>query len=163
MISKLKDQNLIDDTLERRLCALGDVQKEFVFRAAKLTRTNAYSESYKSFALTLNYHSPRAYNYLRTKFALNLPAKSTITKWYSNCDARCGFTASSFEAIEALASQSSVLLVLNVTVDEAKVSEEVSFNENSTCGYDYGMRPSRKIEISQVSLRSIVLHSIVQT
>lgn len=38
------------------------------------------------FALTVNFHSPRAYKYIREKFNNNLPNKRTIQKWYANCN-----------------------------------------------------------------------------
>lgn len=38
------------------------------------------------FALTLHFHSPRAYKYIREKFNNNLPNKRTIQKWYANCN-----------------------------------------------------------------------------
>lgn len=44
--------------------------------------TRQYSKIIRNFAITLSGLSPRGYNYVRTKFGLNLPHVSTIRKWY---------------------------------------------------------------------------------
>lgn len=43
----------------------------------------------RSFALTLHFHSARAYDYVRDKFNKNLPHVSTIRKWYSYVCCSC--------------------------------------------------------------------------
>lgn len=45
-----------------------------------------YPESVRQFALSLHYHSPRGYEYVRDVFDKNLPSSSTIKNWYSNSD-----------------------------------------------------------------------------
>lgn len=47
-------------------------------------RPQKYPEAVRSFAITLHFHSPRAYEYLREKFNKNLPHVSTIRKWFAN-------------------------------------------------------------------------------
>lgn len=52
------------------------------------------------FALTLHFHSPRAYKYIRDKFNNNLPCKRTIQKWYANCNvSRTGICEQSLEIL----------------------------------------------------------------
>lgn len=48
-----------------------------------------YSEKARKFCLTLHYHSPRAYGFLRETFNNNLPHAKTIQNWYANSDL-CG-------------------------------------------------------------------------
>lgn len=59
-----------------------------------------YSEEIRAFCLTLHYHSPRAYNYIRTKFDNHLPSISTIQKWYASIKSLPGFINESFEILE---------------------------------------------------------------
>lgn len=52
-----------------------------------LTEDNRqYSVAIRKFSLTMHFHSPRAYRYLREKFNKKLPHVSTLRKWYSNSD-----------------------------------------------------------------------------
>lgn len=46
--------------------------------------SHQYSTIIRSFAITLHSLSPRAYNYIRVKFRLNLPHASTIRKWFQH-------------------------------------------------------------------------------
>lgn len=66
-----------------------------------------YSESVRSFALTLHFHSPRAYTYLRVKFNDNLPHVGTIRNWYMNSGANGepGFCRQSFNTLKGLAAK----------------------------------------------------------
>lgn len=64
-----------------------------------------YSMAIRTFAFTLRYYSPRAYDYVRNKFGRHLPDDSTIRAWVSNCT---GFSVPgiSAEALRALKSLS---------------------------------------------------------
>ena len=54
-----------------------------------------YTDDIKEFALTLNYYSPKAYQYVRS--ILPLPNPSLIRKWSSSCEP--GFLVESFESL----------------------------------------------------------------
>lgn len=56
------------------------------------TVNGKYSEELRSFALTLNFYSPKAYNYVRKVFKNRLPAPSTIRSWYSNTNGGPGLS-----------------------------------------------------------------------
>lgn len=58
-----------------------------------------YSENIRRFCLTLQFYSPKAYEYLRSTFNQNLPAQRTIRSWYSSLDCSPGFTESAFSAL----------------------------------------------------------------
>jgi len=59
------------------------------------------SPELRSFALTINFYSPTAYNYVRKTFNKCLPHASTIRKWYSVIDGSPGITAESLNAIKS--------------------------------------------------------------
>ncbi|KAM7307465.1 THAP domain-containing protein 1-like [Ixodes scapularis] len=52
-------------------------------KLAKLNREK-YSPALRMFALTLQFYSTKAYNYVRETFECALPHPSTLTKWYSS-------------------------------------------------------------------------------
>ena len=60
-----------------------------------------YPLKLKAFALTLQFYSTKAYEFVRRSFDLNLPHQTQIRKWYSRVPAEPGFTEPSFKALAA--------------------------------------------------------------
>ena len=60
-----------------------------------------YPAELKSFALTLQFYSAKAYEYVRKTFNLALPHQAQIRKWYSKVPAEPGFTETAFTAIKS--------------------------------------------------------------
>ncbi|XP_054637995.1 THAP domain-containing protein 1-like [Dunckerocampus dactyliophorus] len=52
----------------------------------------AFPEELKAFAMTLQFYSEKAYNYVRETFDLALPHPRQLRKWYSKVDRDPGFT-----------------------------------------------------------------------
>lgn len=78
--------------------------QEFLQRVMNNSQSNSiskmqYPPALRSFALTLFYYSPKAYNYVRDKMNSALPAPSTLRSWYNSIDGEAGFTTESFEAL----------------------------------------------------------------
>lgn len=93
----------------------------------------SYNEDVRSFCLTLHFYSPRAYNYVRSKFNDNLPGISTIRKWYSSLNASPGFTVESFEALKKKVTENSEdgekkKLICALMCDEMAIRRHVQFN-----------------------------------
>ena len=66
-----------------------------------VTRTlcgRRYSDMVKEFAVTLNFYSPKAYEYVRSIIPLLRP--SLIRKWSSMLECEPGFIKESFEALK---------------------------------------------------------------
>lgn len=59
-----------------------------------------YSEVVRAFCLTLHFYSPKAYEYLRSTFNLNLPCTRTIRMWYTSINGSPGFTTESFDVLK---------------------------------------------------------------
>jgi len=59
-----------------------------------------YEKSIKEFAVTLHYHSPRGYRFVRK--ALCLPSPSTIRNWATNVEAEPGFLMQVIRSISDL-------------------------------------------------------------
>lgn len=64
--------------------------KEMMSR--KLNGKGRYSPKIRSFALTLHFYSPKAYNYIRKTWKNLLPSPSAIKQWYRVVDGSPGFT-----------------------------------------------------------------------
>ena len=61
-----------------------------------------YSESVKSFALTLHGYSPKAYNYIRETFNEILPHEKTLTDWLSKLDVSPGFSQAALSHLKII-------------------------------------------------------------
>lgn len=62
--------------------------------------TKKYSATIRRFAFTLNFYSPKGYDYVREIFNRHLPAARTLRTWYSSINGSPGFTDESFDALK---------------------------------------------------------------
>ncbi|CAH2020906.1 unnamed protein product [Acanthoscelides obtectus] len=77
--------------------SLSETQKQLLFRQLKKGKTNKYSPELRCFALTLNFYSSSAYNYVRKIFGKKvLPHPRTVSKWYSVVDGTPGYSEEAF-------------------------------------------------------------------
>ena len=70
------------------------------FRNMKISTPTEYPEELGIFALTLNFYSSSAYDYVRKTFANCLPHTKTLQKWYKSVDGSPEYTRESLHAIE---------------------------------------------------------------
>lgn len=98
----------------------------------------------RSFALTLHFYSPTAYNYVRKTFNECLPHPSTIRKWYSVIDSQPGITAESLNTIKLKVLEMKTKnsdLVCGLIMDEMSIRSGVNFNGQRLQGYiSYGYK-----------------------
>jgi len=96
----------------------------------------------RSFALTLHFYLPTAYNYVQKTFNKCLPYASTIRKWYSVIDGSPGITAESINAIKSKVVEMKnkhLDLVCGFIMDEMAIRSGVHFNGQRLQGYiSYG-------------------------
>lgn len=93
----------------------------------------SYPEEVRAFCLTLHYYSPRAYNYVRSKFLNHLPAKCTMRAWYSSINSAPGFTLEAFEALKLKADEyktNGKQLYVNIIFDEMSIRQHSQWNPN---------------------------------
>jgi len=89
------------------------VPLELMKRIINTNKTNSqrkhfnkgYPMELKRFAMTLQFYSSKAYQYVRKAFALALPAPSTIRAWMSKIDCSPGFTKPAIEVLNIRACQ----------------------------------------------------------
>lgn len=76
------------------------------------------------FCLTLHFYSPKAYEYIRTTFNLNIPHIRTIRSWYTTIDGSPGFTDIAFKALSKLAEElksEKKTLIVGLMFDEMNI------------------------------------------
>lgn len=103
-------------------------------KSGKILRKK-YTPQLRAFALTLNFYSTKAYNYLRKTFDSCLPSVKTLRKWYSSVDGRPGFTKEAFEALRFKSEQSETRIHCCIVFDEMKIESKI---EKSYGYVDFG-------------------------
>lgn len=96
--------------------------------------TKHYPPSIRLFCLTLHFYSPRAYEYLRQKFNLNVPSIRTLRYWYSSINGSPGFTNEAFDALrqrcEIMKAEHKNLLVA-VMYDEMSIRKHSQYDAST--------------------------------
>ncbi|KAL3222180.1 hypothetical protein MRX96_028916 [Rhipicephalus microplus] len=101
-------------------------------------QSEKYSPTLHMFALTLQFYSTKAYNYVRETFDCALPHPSTITKWYSTVNGEPGFTVEAINAIRVKANEAKKNqkeLLCSLVVDEMAIRKHVEWDGRKFRGY----------------------------
>lgn len=100
-----------------------------------------YNPSLRSFALTLAFYSPKAYNFVRTTFNRSLPHLGTISRWYQSVDSSPGFTQEALNALILRQKSSPIPILCNLVMDEMSIRKQVEWTGSKFTGYvDLGTR-----------------------
>lgn len=99
------------------------------------TSKQKYSPRLRSFALTLHYYSPKAYDFVRTTFDTCIPHPRTLKKLYETVGGAPGFTTESFETIAFKASKTDYPIYANLVVDEMAIRKRIEWDGKQFHGY----------------------------
>ncbi|XP_049798823.1 uncharacterized protein LOC126233459 [Schistocerca nitens] len=142
LINNLENNRVINESLANLLKMLPPGTSELLQCVSKGKEANMYPAALRTFALTLNFYSSKAYSYVRKNFKTSLPHPRTLRKWYSVVDGDPGFSK---EAAIALRIKSQELiskgkkLLCAMSFDEIAIRKHVEFCGNKFIGYiDYG-------------------------
>ena len=107
VILNLSKEKRIDQRLESLLKGSFGIIPLAVFQRGLCAKEGAHSrERYppdiRAFALTLQFHSTVAYEYLRKYFPGCLPRLSTLRSWYRSIDGSPGFTTKAFSLLKKM-------------------------------------------------------------
>lgn len=94
-----------------------------------------YNPSLRTFALTLAFYSPKAYNFVRQTFNRSLPHLKTLSKWYQSVDGSPGFTKEALTALKLKEADSSKPLLCNLVFDEMSIRKQVEWTGRKFAGY----------------------------
>ena len=93
-----------------------------------------YLPKLKSFALTLQFYSPKANDFIQKTFNLALPHPVQIRKWYTKVPAEPGFTQPAFEALGVQAKNGEKVWC-SFMIDEMAIKKHVSWDGKKYHGY----------------------------
>ncbi|CAH2089020.1 unnamed protein product [Euphydryas editha] len=122
-----------------------------------------YAPKFRKFCLTLHFYSPKAYNYLRTKFESCLPHPKTISKWYSNIDGSPGLTEDAFKIFKAKRSQSDKNMTCALIAAEMAIRQQKCFNRKTLQDegiVDMGSGPNENMNIKASEAYFFILVSL---
>ncbi|CAL4130465.1 unnamed protein product [Meganyctiphanes norvegica] len=128
VIKHLKSEHKISSTCEEMLKeTVSGVPLEIMQRITS-GKKGKYPEELKKFALTLQFYSSKAYEYIRQTFDLSLPHQSQIRRWYSKIPAEPGFTEPAFKAMKEKAEEAKKNggeIVCSLMLDEMAIKNQV--------------------------------------
>ncbi|GBM88399.1 DNA transposase THAP9 [Araneus ventricosus] len=138
LISDIKSKSFMDEDAIQILATVSEVNKEFLNRqlasAKATTMPSTFSPELRTFALTLHFYSPRAYEYVRSTFGLSLPHQRTLSRWYQHIDGAPGFTKETIDALKLKIENTSFPLFFSLIMDEMSIRQHVEFDGKETHG-----------------------------
>jgi hypothetical protein len=158
MQEKIESLNEVIDTLKQKSLIneyVGDILKEASSKvpaeivkrliknsvSQKISR-EIYSPEMRCFAITLQFYSSKAYNFVRDTFGLSLPHENAVRRWYSSAEAEPGFTDSSFKTVKLKVEeekQKDKDVFAYVMFDEMAIRKKIKFDGKKFVGsVDYG-------------------------
>ncbi|KAF9414775.1 hypothetical protein HW555_007407 [Spodoptera exigua] len=94
-----------------------------------------YSPALRTFALTLHYYSPKAYDYIRRTFDTCLPERRTLRKWYEKIGGDPGFTKESFEALKQKSKNTNFTIIAGLAIDEMAIRRRIEYDGEKLVGH----------------------------
>ncbi|VEN64055.1 unnamed protein product [Callosobruchus maculatus] len=137
----LRRKDLISESAEHTLNnSLTESAQALFNRILQRRTTKKFPPALRKFALTLNFYSRKAYNYVRSTFNNVLPHVKTISKWYATIESSPGFMKEAFNALKNIASQQNYKICCNLVFDEMSIRHKVEWDGYKTYGYiDLGL------------------------
>lgn len=139
MLNELHQKKFVNSDQADHLKSLGDGVHDLIQRFDKKNDSGCsggrYTPALRTFACTLHFYSPKAYQYVRKKFQTCLPHPRTIRKWYQSIDGQPGFTKESLVAIKLKVANTDYKLVCNLVMDEMAIRQRVEWDGKEMHGY----------------------------
>lgn len=83
-----------------------------------------YPPGARKFALTLHFHSPAAYRYMRKIFHNCLPHPNTLFQWYKSVDAKPGYTTETLDRLKQKSQSSKKEILCALVADEMAIRQQ---------------------------------------
>lgn len=140
IVKDLRKKNFVSDSCAEMLDnSFSGVPLQLMKRLLqKKGQGESFHPSLKAFAITLQFYSTKAYNFVRDTFGLGLPAITTIRGWLRSVDGNVGFNDSVMRSLgqkvaEARKQDSEVLCAL--MLDEMAIKKNIEFDGKKTIGF----------------------------
>ena len=141
IISALEQKNMVSENCVSVLekCLSGASLQLVLRQLAKHKQIDFADKQYpaelRAFALTLNFYSAKAYEFVRETFDLCLPHPKTLQKWYRSVDGNAGFSEQALQAVRGRAEAVGGGLVCALMMDEMAIRRQVEWDGQSYVGY----------------------------
>jgi len=104
--------------------------QELIERMKESTPTTPFPPNLKTFARTLHFHSPAAYNMIRNSFLKCLPSVKTLNEWLRTSDCKPGISYDIISQISDLAkNKEGQKLFFNLTFDEVGIKKHKEWDK----------------------------------
>ena len=97
-----------------------------------------YPPQLRSFALTLQFYSSKAYEFVRKTFQLALPHQAQIRRWYGRIPAEPGFSKPAFEALRLKAENAAKTenkVLCSLMMDEMAIRKHIAWDGKRFRGF----------------------------
>ena len=144
IVKDLKEKDLIstscEDMLNDQFSGIPlKIMKRMISVKAKGTgKGKKYAADIVAFALTLQFYSSKAYDYVRDTFKLALPSQQDLRRRYSKIIAEPGFTEPAFVELEKKvedAKSEGKKVICSLMLDEMSIKKDVCFDGERFRGY----------------------------
>ena len=139
IVENLKKNSMISETCAELLeTTYSGVPLHLMKRLISGRSSNVtYHPALKAFALTLQFYSTKAYEYVRETFGLGLPHVATIRRWYSALDGSAGFCKEAFRSLErkVAATREGEQVMVALMLDEMAIKKHVQWDGKKMVGF----------------------------
>ena len=101
-------------------------------------KDRAYCDELQAFAMTLQFYSPKAYDFVRETFDLVLPHPRSLRTWYSHINGEPGFTKCAFDAISTQVLTDTLngrATICSLMLDEMAIRKHIEYTNGQFHGY----------------------------
>ena len=137
IIEELREGEIVTSRCADLLAnSCGDAKQTLI--GSLLDKKGKFSEPVKSFAMTLQFYSTKAYKYVKETLGIPLPAPSTLRTWYAKMDGDAGFTRSSFSLLQDQVERDKAggkKTVCSLMMDEMAIRKHVEFDGSRYEGF----------------------------
>ena len=145
VVKNLKQNNMISDNcalvLESTFSGVPLQLMKRLMKTGKTTKSSssaAYHPALKAFALTLQFYSTKAYNYVRDTFGLGLPHVATITRWFGGVDGNAGFSKEVLASLTQKVANSRSAgkeILCALMIDEMAIRKHIEWDGENMVGF----------------------------
>ncbi|GFO08453.1 tigger transposable element-derived protein [Plakobranchus ocellatus] len=139
IVHDLKNKNYVSDSCAELLeQSFSGVPLQLMKRILQKKGQGSFHPSLKTFAITLQFHSTKAYNFVRDTFGLGLPAVGTLRGWFRSVDGNVGFNASVMQSLESKVKEARKQgneVLCSLMLDEMAIMKKIEFDGKKTFGF----------------------------
>ncbi|GFO07870.1 THAP domain containing 9 [Plakobranchus ocellatus] len=139
IVQDLKNKNYVSDTCAELLeQSFSGVPLQLMKRILQKKGQGSFHPFLKAFAITLQFYSTKAYNFVRDTFGLGLPAVSTLRGWFRSVDGNVCFNASVMQSLENKVKEARKQgneILCSLMLDEMAIMKKIEFDGKKTFGF----------------------------